>query len=414
MDPKILYVYNALRDGRDIRLMRFSYSEIDKIIVCSLFPKPLDTIVASPAKYYALSYVWGDPNETITVLCDGKSLDITKNLHALLLELCDNWEVEPDISEYFWADAICINQADDAEKTQQVRLMQDIYHHADGVIAWLGEATEIDKRGFAFIDRLLEIFAKNSSIDAETQESGFDYQNLSKADLEGLGIPRIEDAAWDDLRSVMEKAWFSRVWVVGELLLAKESRFQCGSVVLHTDTLLQFASSFMETPLYRDIMISRPQAMSHSNACRLSALKSRLDKGETLTIFDLLWHTTHFEASDPRDKVFSMVGLASDLDSTFIDYSDAIPHQMLLRLAKHLLNISDNETPLAPNLSMLSYSQAISQTLEVPSWVPNWTVQDYSMTPLALYFHNSPSKSEQRLSSQNVTRSDDDVSGAIS
>lgn len=37
-------------------------------------------------------------------------------------------------------DSICINQADDGEKAQQVPMMGDIYQKARRVVVWLGEA----------------------------------------------------------------------------------------------------------------------------------------------------------------------------------------------------------------------------------------------------------------------------------
>lgn len=40
----------------------------------------------------------------------------------------------------FWADSVCINQADIQERGQQVRLMKTIYRCAEIVAAWLGEA----------------------------------------------------------------------------------------------------------------------------------------------------------------------------------------------------------------------------------------------------------------------------------
>ena len=40
--------------------------------------------------------------------------------------------------EYYWIDAICINQEDDLEKSSQVALMGEIYKEAANAIVWLG------------------------------------------------------------------------------------------------------------------------------------------------------------------------------------------------------------------------------------------------------------------------------------
>jgi hypothetical protein len=38
-----------------------------------------------------------------------------------------------------WIDAICINQQDISERTQQVQFMRCIYENAEQVLIWLGE-----------------------------------------------------------------------------------------------------------------------------------------------------------------------------------------------------------------------------------------------------------------------------------
>ena len=40
-----------------------------------------------------------------------------------------------------WVDAVCINQQDDMEKSEQVKMMRDIFSSAQKVLAWSGEAS---------------------------------------------------------------------------------------------------------------------------------------------------------------------------------------------------------------------------------------------------------------------------------
>jgi hypothetical protein len=47
-----------------------------------------------------------------------------------------------DRKRLIWADAVCINQADDEEKSWQVRMMGDVYRNADRVLIWLGLAED--------------------------------------------------------------------------------------------------------------------------------------------------------------------------------------------------------------------------------------------------------------------------------
>ncbi|PVH73562.1 HET-domain-containing protein, partial [Cadophora sp. DSE1049] len=82
--------------------------------------------------YNALSYVWGDVNVTDTVLVNGQHFEATKNLVAALRE-----RRKSRLSESTWIDAVCINQKSVDEKTQQVRLMRDIYCAAQKTLVWL-------------------------------------------------------------------------------------------------------------------------------------------------------------------------------------------------------------------------------------------------------------------------------------
>ena len=77
---------------------------------------------AASVDYTALSYMWGDPKQTDTVLIDNYPMEITQNLCAFLSEM--QWQHR---YEWFWIDALCINQTDNEEKSHQVRMMGEIY-----------------------------------------------------------------------------------------------------------------------------------------------------------------------------------------------------------------------------------------------------------------------------------------------
>ncbi|KAA8569811.1 hypothetical protein EYC84_002154 [Monilinia fructicola] len=87
-------------------------------------------------KYEALSYAWGENNESDNVLIklNGQPFAITPNLHSALLVLRDNPN-PPSL----WIDAICLDQNDPFEKDKQLRIMHLIYMNATRVIIWLGE-----------------------------------------------------------------------------------------------------------------------------------------------------------------------------------------------------------------------------------------------------------------------------------
>jgi hypothetical protein len=85
--------------------------------------------------YEALSYVWGDPKDHFRIRLNGKDHILTFNLFTALNQL-----QHPHEERLLWVDALCINQASNSERSQQVALMADIYKSASLCRVWLGEA----------------------------------------------------------------------------------------------------------------------------------------------------------------------------------------------------------------------------------------------------------------------------------
>lgn len=96
--------------------------------------------------FEALSYTWGEDSQpTHDLIIDGKKKTIRQNLFDALQMLRYH-----DRPRLLWIDAICINQEDAVEKSQQVPLMGQIYATACTVQVWLGEAKtpEMDEKIF--------------------------------------------------------------------------------------------------------------------------------------------------------------------------------------------------------------------------------------------------------------------------
>ncbi|KAH9206220.1 heterokaryon incompatibility, partial [Leptodontidium sp. 2 PMI_412] len=99
--------------------------------------------------YEALSYTWGDATKCQTIECNGKNFGVSQNLFDALINIRLS-----DKRRTIWIDALCINQENDAEKSEQVRYMYAIYRAATRVIVWLGiEADDSDftMRAMAFV-----------------------------------------------------------------------------------------------------------------------------------------------------------------------------------------------------------------------------------------------------------------------
>lgn len=127
-----MYPYEYLDpQRRNIRLLTLLPVKDDEIISCQIETVSLDDL----PEYTTLSYVWGDPADTRPILLAGHSQNVTVNLECALRNLAHKAS-EP---RKFWIDALCVNQDDKTERSQQVRLMSAIYKQSGNAIAWLGE-----------------------------------------------------------------------------------------------------------------------------------------------------------------------------------------------------------------------------------------------------------------------------------
>lgn len=124
LGPYYESVYRALdHDKKEVRFLKILPPPKDghptAEIECILCTESLETNV----EFEAISYVWGEQNDTLTITVNGHPLVITRSAFEVLHMLRAKYASLP----YLWIDAICIKQDDSMEKNHQVPLMRDIY-----------------------------------------------------------------------------------------------------------------------------------------------------------------------------------------------------------------------------------------------------------------------------------------------
>jgi heterokaryon incompatibility protein (HET) len=124
--------------GPTIRLLILLPGSGNELIQCQLSVVPL----SSSNQYEAISYCWGDPEDTESIICNSVPLTIPWNLGAALKGLRFRHS-----SRVLWADSICINQSSTTEKDDQVQLMRDIFSRAHRTLIWLGTADDKHEEG---------------------------------------------------------------------------------------------------------------------------------------------------------------------------------------------------------------------------------------------------------------------------
>ncbi|KAF2421160.1 HET-domain-containing protein [Tothia fuscella] len=267
-------------------------------IACDIFDAYLDEAEDDGIPYEALSYTWGDPREKPTISVNGREMRVTQNLfHAL-----ENLR-QPHVSRILWIDAICINQDDHKERGHQVQQMGNIYRKAERVVIWLGSATTDSDR---VMDFMHEHFTNNPYI---IKLPGTIYQaNINLSKDYGRAV-----------ESLLGRPWFRRRCILQEVSNARRAMICCGAKTVSSRAFAIMPQLLViETPPHvQPVLDVMPGNMRQW---------SWWSKEPTLSILLQKFHRS--EATDERDMIYALLGMASDGVSIYVDYNKSI-HQVL-------------------------------------------------------------------------------------
>lgn len=196
------YIYTPLNGSDEFRLVLLDQSETDPSTGALLSIEFVLARFDREYSYAALSYVWdeyvGEEYIPVKGIHPGK-LKIKKNLACALQSLRESEH------QFFWIDALCIDQNNLQEKNHQVGRMAEIYRRATEVVIWLGEATSDSDAAMEFV------------------------MNISTRDIDKLATDPESSQAWRALANLMQRSWFTRRWVIQEVGFARHAVLRCGS-----------------------------------------------------------------------------------------------------------------------------------------------------------------------------------------
>jgi len=305
------------------------------------------------------------------VIIEGHRFPVTENLESALRNL-RNFKDSSSKStgsvtrSFWWIDAICINQEDVLERNQQVNLMTRIYKKAIGVHIWLGEQADDSEVAFQVARQL-----------AKQEPQGPGHPDVVYPDT-SAEQRRIHRKA---LAKLCARPWWERVWVRQEVAVANEATVHCGSesCSFHALTLAVTTLNTMDEELGFKAVEDSPDSPNptpdflrtpaYRRAYILTYYRTNAGRGPVATYQDLrnlILHTRSCAATDPRDKVFSILGLADpDFWGLKADYRLSVQQTFILGAQSCILK--------KQSLDILSGCQHSDQLNDLPSWVPNLT-----------------------------------------
>ncbi|KAE9376050.1 hypothetical protein N431DRAFT_437438 [Stipitochalara longipes BDJ] len=342
------YVYPTLGNGC-IRLLRVS--SIDDQLVYNLSAANLK----DPPPYFALSYTWDGQRRDQDLICDGSILKVGRNVSTVLP--CLFHHLGP---VNVWIDAVCINQDDESEKNIQVPMMHEIYTKTSKTIIWLGESDSSIDEAMKIIPILIPVIA------------------VSKNSQEAL--PDRSSAVWTGVHGLLSKSWFDRVWVFQEAVLAHDVDMMCGPNILSLETMIKLVLALRDASLlswFKGGTLNMPVGIKTLSL--IETYKRWRAVGEHFSFAALVDIGSGWSSSDPRDKIYGLLGLAEDSvrAEITVDYQNKSPRDLSLEVAKH-------EVANEPTIAILHLSCNRPKTADFPSWCPNFTESTTSLLIIGL------------------------------
>ena len=330
------YTNHPLKNN-DIRLFRLCPTDINNH---SHLNQPLrGTIITSSLdlspSYVALSYVWGPQVFSRILHCnDDKQLRITRGLDLALKRFRATLKrqgVVEEMAPLIWVDQICINQQDAVERSAQVQLMKRIYSQAERVFVYLGE----------LVGRVAE--ALGSMVRGE-------YQNLTTADDLLLPIH-----ATHQLSNI---EWFYRHWIIQEVVACPRRTWLGSNLQIEGDVLrLIYENSVGSTDI------------THQVSSILHFIEAK-ENGAPLKLFESVLASLSFQASEPKDRIYSLLAIVADGDDYPVPNYNHSVEQVYQDFAKSFARKGHG-------LSLISIA-ASQGLLRTPSWVPDWQNSSWS------------------------------------
>ncbi|KAF2098809.1 HET-domain-containing protein [Rhizodiscina lignyota] len=288
---------------------------------------PLDcslerAFLSSNPRFEALSYTWGEPGTEQIILLDGTEFRIRENLSAALRRL--RHASQP---RRLWTDVICVNQDDLDERRDQILLMGSIYQNAEQVVVWLGELTAESIVGIKMLDNWFKFSWQHFK--SERQRNVYSLSHWKNVLSDSASLEErsnySEEHGFGEVRELLDRPWWRRVWIVQEAVLAQTLVVLCGTETIQWES---FQSAIQGGSLKLGKHAAghkRPSALSDWPDASYQAISLlRQERKHTewkKSIYDLAYSFRTSECTDPRDRIYAFLGLATDLDGAGISPS---------------------------------------------------------------------------------------------
>ncbi len=366
--------------AREFRLFILTSGDEDESIDGAILHVSLD----DHPSYEALSYTWGNKDSLHPINVDGCTFMVTRNLLAALKRLR-----LPDQDRYLWVDAICINQSDIPERNHQVTQMHRMYHLAECVVIWLGEHSEDSRLAI----HQLEMISNSDPEDCVSQLRNTTGINRHLPMGPRFGKP---------IDGFFLRPWWSRVWVMQEVIWASKIIVVCGDQELSWDMLL--SAHLIMRSSEKSIRTHYSGDFKSRSIWDLFLYHEFATNGISINLESTLARFRTRDATDPRDKVFAILNIIPldewpgkpDYTKNVVDvFTDVVKYIIcksnklkILRSCERLKNIIGRQDHFREEYQA-------RPIVDLPSWATDWSMARLTAPLLGGYTYDNELQSER-------------------
>ncbi|KAL4724248.1 hypothetical protein ACLX1H_008861 [Fusarium chlamydosporum] len=365
LDHKALYQYQPLTKEGSIRVLELYPGKPGEILSFDLHEVELSVSFS----FEALSYEWKEKIGSVPVQCGYEKILITPNCKAAMERLRLGSK-----SRYLWIDAICINQKDHQERTNQVAMMADIFTAAEKVLMWHGEETESTRTAFEVIPKFLGPYHMMLQVDGDLPLDGSatdkdDPLQLIKGLLQ-------DEMVLKSLKDLDNHPYWNRAWIFQEVVIGgSRGVVVCGSQSCASPLLIFAMIAVHYYPFTEDVSF----IANH--------FEEWFRKHGAVPLAEVATFIRNLGVTDPRDKVFACLGLASSeakrIERPIADYTMTV-EQVYVHAARYIID-TDEGTHMVWNLGI---RRSTTKFPGLPSWVPDFQEREGELEATPFRDHN--------------------------
>ncbi|KAI1612012.1 heterokaryon incompatibility protein-domain-containing protein [Exophiala viscosa] len=323
------YVYDPLQSTTSVRLIRLVGRSQGSLIDCVLEQFDLQ----SAPCYRALSYYWESAVLARQIFLEGSH----HFLHDSLWQFLDQMVSHGDLG-YYWTDALCIDQFNVHERNHQVGYMGEIYEQADEVIIWLGREKRTEAAMW-LLSRIARYEVETLRNEVDHGVQGFikflyddevikymlpylrhsDDQSNCRDSLVEYPPRVLETRLLEATTDLLMLPYWQRLWVVQEVALARAATPVCGAFSISIEYFEKHLRNNMASS-----MLSHPLSARQRTSARTGPVTATLLRliflrqiGGRKPLWKLLDEFCMGQCTEPRDKVYSLLGLVQGDNNTY-------------------------------------------------------------------------------------------------